>query len=67
MLANIKQNDNFKSKRVDKSEDEEDILIAEQRLKNPEALKNRVPFEKVLEKFNISQKEIDTAADVEFI
>ena len=48
-----------------KSEDDEDILTAEKRLENPESMKNRIPFEKVLEKFNITQQEIDNAEEIE--
>ena len=46
-------------------ENDEDILTAEKRLENPESMNNRIPFEKVLEKFNITQQEIDKAEEVE--
>ena len=67
MFATVEQRENFKSKINDKFEDDADILIAEQRLKNPIKKENLIPFEKVLEKFNISQKEIENAEEVEFV
>ena len=66
MFATIEQHENFKSKRTDRFEEDADILIAEQRLKNPIEKENLIPFEKVLAKFNISQKEIDNVEEVEF-
>lgn len=67
MLANTKTRNKTKFNRIPKFEDEEDILIAENRLKNSESMKNRVPFEKVMQKFNITQQEIDTAEEVELV
>ena len=65
MVANVKTRKKIKINNIDELEDEEDILIAEKRLKNFESMKNRIPFEKVLEKFNITQQEIDNAEEVE--
>ena len=65
MIANTKIRKKTKINHIDEMEDEEDILIAEKRLKNFESMKNRIPFEKVLEKFNITQQEIDNAEEVE--
>ena len=67
MIANVKTRTKTKISRIEKIENEADILLAEQRLKNPESMKNQVPFEKVLEKFNITQQEIDNAEEVEFV
>lgn len=66
MLATVEQHKNFKSKINDKSEKDADILISKQRLKNPVKKENLISFEKVLAKFNISQKEIDNAKEAEF-
>ncbi len=65
MIANTKIRKKTKINNIDEFEDEEDILLAEKRLKNSESMKNRIPFEKVLEKFNITQQEIDDAEEVE--
>ena len=52
---------------IEKIENSLDIALAEQRLKGPAAMKNRVPFERVLNRFKISQQDIDSASEVEFV
>ena len=67
MVSNNKTRNKTKFSHIPKFEDEEDILVAEKRLQNSESMKNRVPFEKVMQKFNITQQEIDTAEEVELV
>lgn len=52
---------------ADKFENDSDILLAENRIKNSESMKKRIPFEQVLDKFNITQQEINNAEEVEFV
>ena len=52
---------------IEKIENSLDIALAEQRLKDPAAMKKRVPFERVLNRFKISQQDIDSASEVEFV
>jgi len=52
---------------ADKFENDADILLAENRIKNSESMKKRIPFEQVLDKFNITQQEINNAEEVEFV